>query len=85
MYPIPPSSETRFLTDAYIGRWLKASGAKREELVIATKVSGYSERNSWCRTPPETTRVTAAQIAQSVDASLARLGVSEIDLLQVHW
>lgn len=49
------------------------------------QVSGYSTNNSYIRSPPETTRVTAAQIRQSVDASLARLGTDHIDLLQIHW
>jgi hypothetical protein len=49
------------------------------------QVSGYSVQNSYVRDPPETTRVTPAQIAQSVDASLKRLGTDYIDLLQIHW
>lgn len=80
------AKETQGRTDRYIGSWLKTNGrVRREDVVIATKVSGYSVQNSYVRSPPETTRVTAAQIRQSVDASLARLGVDHVDLLQVHW
>ncbi len=48
-------------------------------------MSGYSERNTWVRDPPETTRVTRDQIVQSVERSLQRLQTDHIDLLQVHW
>jgi len=48
------------------------------------QVSGYSAQNAYIRSPPETTRVNAAQIQQSVDSSLKRLGVDHVDLLQIH-
>lgn len=85
MYPVPPAKETQGRTDRYIGSWLKKGHVKREDIVLATKVSGYSVQNSYVRDPPETTRVTPAQIQKSVDASLKRLGVDHIDLLQIHW
>ncbi|KIZ07436.1 Aldo/keto reductase family [Monoraphidium neglectum] len=85
MYPVPPAKETQGRTDLYIGSWLKTGRVKREDVVIATKVSGYSVQNSYVRSPPETTRVTKAQIKASVDASLQRLGVDHVDLLQIHW
>ncbi len=40
-----------------------------------SQVSGYSERTTWVRNPQRTTRVTADQIKESVDASLKRLQV----------
>ncbi|KAI8471365.1 MAG: oxidoreductase [Monoraphidium minutum] len=85
MYPVPPAKETQGRTDLYIGSWLKTGRVKREDIVLATKVSGYSVQNAYVRSPPETTRVTAAQVKASVDASLQRLGVDHVDLLQVHW
>ncbi|GBF92777.1 aldo keto reductase [Raphidocelis subcapitata] len=85
IYPVPPAKDTQGLTDRYIGSWLKKAPGAREKLVIATKVSGYSTTNSYVRSPPETTRVTARQIKASVDASLQRLGVDHVDLLQIHW
>lgn len=83
MYPVPTEASTQGLTDKFIGSWLK--GRKREEVVLASKVSGYSDRTTWVRDPPRTTRVDRQQIVESVDASLKRLGTSHIDLLQIHW
>ncbi|GLC48801.1 hypothetical protein PLESTB_000149900 [Pleodorina starrii] len=85
MYPVPIEETTQGRTDRYIGTWLKSSGRRREEVVLATKVSGYSERGTWVRNPPRTLRVTREQIVESVDASLKRLQVDHIDLLQIHW
>jgi len=83
MYPVPPAAETKGLTDTYIGTWMK--NRKRDDIILATKVSGQSERNTWVRDPPEVTRVTPKQIIQSVDSSLKRLQTDYIDLLQIHW
>lgn len=54
-------------------------------MVLRAQVSGYSERTTWVRSPPRTTRVSPDQIVESVDASLARLQTDHIDLLQIHW
>lgn len=83
MYPIPPNKETQGLTDKYIGTWLKKGLHKREDIVLATKVSGYSDQRSYIR--GDTLRVRPDQISASVDASLQRLGVDYVDLLQIHW
>ena len=84
IYPVPPAAETRFLTDKYIASWLKKRG-RRDDVLIFTKVAGYGERCAWVRDPPETTMLDRRQITMSVDASLKRLGVDQIDLLQAHW
>lgn len=83
MYPVPTEASTQGSTDRYIGTWLK--NQKRDSIVLATKVSGYSERTTWVRNPPRTTRVERDQIVESVDASLKRLQTDYIDLLQIHW
>eukprot|EP00200_Dunaliella_tertiolecta_P004745 CAMPEP_0202356994 /NCGR_PEP_ID=MMETSP1126-20121109/11211_1 /ASSEMBLY_ACC=CAM_ASM_000457 /TAXON_ID=3047 /ORGANISM="Dunaliella tertiolecta, Strain CCMP1320" /LENGTH=331 /DNA_ID=CAMNT_0048949811 /DNA_START=121 /DNA_END=1116 /DNA_ORIENTATION=+ len=83
MYPVPTEAETQGRTDRYIGSWMK--GRKREDIVLATKVSGYSTRTTWVRDPQRPVRVTPEQIQESVDRSLSRLGTDYIDLLQIHW
>jgi aryl-alcohol dehydrogenase-like predicted oxidoreductase len=58
-------------SEALIGRWLKRDPAKRDKVVIATKV-GYSAG------------LAADTIAPSCEASLRRLGVDTIDLYYQH-
>jgi aryl-alcohol dehydrogenase-like predicted oxidoreductase len=58
-------------SEALIGRWLKRDPAKRQRIVIATKV-GFMAGLA-----PET-------IAPSCDASLQRLGIEQIDLYYQH-
>jgi aryl-alcohol dehydrogenase-like predicted oxidoreductase len=70
MYPIPPKAETQGRTEQYIGSWLKCGVVKREDVVLATKVSGYG-RQPWMR--PERMgmpRVNAEHIEYAVDNSL---------------
>ena len=83
IYPVPVAEEKQGATDRAIGKWLKTNGKARDEVIIASKVAGYNERFTWMRDGP--TRLTREQIFASVDASLARLGVDHLDLLQMHW
>ena len=83
IYPVPVTSEKQGATDRAIAKWMKNNGRARDEVLIASKVAGYNERFTWLRGGP--TRVTREQILASVDASLARLGVEHLDLLQIHW
>jgi aryl-alcohol dehydrogenase-like predicted oxidoreductase len=81
LYPVPPKAETAGATDRYISSWLK--GRDRSKTVICTKVAGYGI--SYLREGGEKTNLTPTQIASSVEASLARLGVDHVDLIQIHW
>jgi aryl-alcohol dehydrogenase-like predicted oxidoreductase len=55
-------------SEEMIGRWLTGQSS-REGIIVATKVTG---------------RLTPANIFDSIDGSLRRLGVEAIDLLQAH-
>ena len=83
IYPVPVKGEHAGATDRAIAKWLKSNGRARDEVVLASKVAGFNERFTFLR--GEATRVSREQIIASVDASLARLGVDHLDLLQIHW
>lgn len=84
MYPVPTKAETQGATDRTVAEWLKRRG-KRDDVVLATKVAGRSERITWLRKHGEGTKVRRTDILESVDASLKRLGTDYVDLLQIHW
>jgi diketogulonate reductase-like aldo/keto reductase len=54
-----------------VGAGLKASGVAREEVFVTTKV-WYED-------------LASADLRRSAEASLKRLGLSEVDLLLIHW
>lgn len=85
MYPVPTKADTQGRTDKAVAKFLKTR--KREDVVLATKVSGRAKHITWlprseANTTPELSR---QQILDSVDASLERLETDYIDLLQLHW
>lgn len=84
MYPVPPKPETYGRTEEIIGNWLEQRG-KRQQLVLATKVTGRGEGNSGVGHIRGGPRLDRAQILQACDDSLARLKTDYIDLYQVHW
>jgi aryl-alcohol dehydrogenase-like predicted oxidoreductase len=80
MYPVNPiRAETVGLSEQIIGNWLAATG-RRDEVVIATKVSG--DNPGWVR---EGRGYDGAVIRETIDASLKRLQTDVIDLYQMHW
>jgi len=85
MYPVPTKAETQGATDEAVSMFLKS--LNRDDVVLATKVAGRSDRIDWLPRRSEKTKasVTREQILDSVDASLKRLGTDHIDLLQIHW
>jgi NDP-hexose C3-ketoreductase / dTDP-4-oxo-2-deoxy-alpha-D-pentos-2-ene 2,3-reductase len=65
------------VTEQIVGRWL-AQGARREKIVLATKVYGRMGGG------PNDARLSAYHIRRACDESLKRLGTDRIDLYQMH-
>jgi len=82
MYSVPASAATYGSTETIIGNWFAAQPARRQQVVLASKVAGPSRGMDWIR---DGLGMTAADIAASCDASLKRLQTDVIDLYQIHW
>ena len=84
MYPVPPREATYGLSETIVGRWLAERGC-RDDIILATKVTGNGSLNpgfEYIRGGP---RLSAQQIKQAVEDSLTRLQTDVIDLYQLHW
>lgn len=84
MYPVPPRPETYGKTEEIMGNWLAERGC-RDELIIATKVTGRSSHNSGMDHIRNGARLSKEHIFEAVEGSLKRLQTDYIDLYQVHW
>ena len=82
MYSVPARAATYGSTETIIGNWFAAQPARRQQVVLASKVAGPSRGMDWIRNG---LGMTAADIAASCDASLKRLQTDVIDLYQIHW
>jgi aryl-alcohol dehydrogenase-like predicted oxidoreductase len=65
-------------SETIIGAWLKSNPAKRDKVVIFTKV-GADLRE------PGKKGLSAAWIVEEVESSLKRLGIERIDVYFSHW
>jgi 1-deoxyxylulose-5-phosphate synthase len=65
-------------SEEFLGRALKDMAARRDEIVIATKVHGPMRRGA------NAAGLSRKAIFTEVDASLRRLGTDYIDLYQIH-
>ncbi|MFT7561940.1 MAG: aryl-alcohol dehydrogenase-like predicted oxidoreductase [Flavobacteriales bacterium] len=84
MYPVPPKPDTQGASEGILGDWLKARGS-RDDIVLASKVTGRGDRNRGLEHIRDSARLSAAHIQQAVEESLQRLKTDYIDLYQVHW
>ncbi|RXP49326.1 aldo/keto reductase [Lutibacter sp. HS1-25] len=80
MYSVPPSKETQGNSEKCIGSWLKHQ--KRENLVVASKVTGPSDFFSYVR---DNLGFSKPAILEALDKSLQRLQTDYIDVYQLHW
>ncbi|MHC0054415.1 aldo/keto reductase [Actibacterium sp. D379-3] len=80
MYPVNPvSAETVGRTEEIIGEWFARTG-RRDDLVLATKISGPN--GGFVR---DGAGITPETVRAAVDSSLTRLKTDVIDLYQLHW
>lgn len=84
MYPVPPRPETVHATETILGNWLEARGC-RDDIVLATKVTGRSDRNSGVGHIRDGARLNREHIRTAIEGSLKRLKTDYLDLYQVHW
>ena len=80
MYSIPGKKETQGSTERFIGSWLKDQ--KREDLIIATKITGPMEYFNYIR---NNLGYSKKVIHDAIERSLKRLQTNYIDLYQLHW
>ncbi|MFF8785083.1 aldo/keto reductase [Streptomyces sp. NPDC015125] len=66
------------ITEQIIGNWLTEDPARRDQIVLATKVYGMMGLK------PNSGRLSAFHIRKACEDSLRRLRTDHIDLLQVH-
>ncbi|MCY4162095.1 MAG: aldo/keto reductase [Flavobacteriaceae bacterium] len=81
LYPIPPNAKTYGDTERMIGNWFQKTG-KRNEIVLATKVSGPAAFVAHIR---DNLGFSDEAIDQALENSLQRLQTDYIDLYQLHW
>lgn len=80
MYSIPGRKETQGSTERYIGSWLKDQ--KREDLVVATKITGPMPYFNYLR---DNLGFSREVIHSALEQSLKRLQTDYIDVYQLHW
>ncbi len=81
MYSVPSKAATQGSTEKIIGTWLNKRN-KRDDIIIASKVSGPSAGLPHIGTGP---KFNKENITNSLNNSLKRLQADYIDLYQLHW
>lgn len=80
IYPTTPQSRgTVGRSEEILGTWFASRGARRDEVVLATKVGGPGNDHL------DGARFGGGAVAAACDRALARLRTDRIDLFQLHW
>lgn len=81
MYPTTPlSKETQGDTERVIGEWVSRNKSRRDQIVLATKVSGSGYKNVRNGAP-----ISAETIEEALHSSLRSMQTDYVDLYQLHW
>ena len=83
MYAVPSDEKVQGKTESFIGNWL-ANKKNREDVILATKVVGYSDF-ARLRDGPSETRLNREQMTYALENSLKRLKTDYIDVYYMHW
>lgn len=82
MYAVPPTARSYGTTETIIGEWFRAHPGKRQQIVLASKITGRSEGMPYIRGNP---RLSRPHIEEAIHGSLRRLQTDYLDLYQLHW
>ncbi|MEQ8824370.1 MAG: aldo/keto reductase [Filomicrobium sp.] len=80
MYPIGAGNDLSGRTEEIIGTWFQANPGRRQDVVLASKITGIGNK-----TVRDGRGINGAEIKLAVEGSLKRLQTDYIDLYQFHW
>jgi aryl-alcohol dehydrogenase-like predicted oxidoreductase len=82
LYSVPAHKDTNGSTERIIGTWFKKTG-KRKDIVLATKIAGYSPGLPFIRN--HQLDFTPKNIHAALEGSFQRLQTDYADIYQLHW
>lgn len=80
MYPIMSDAGLAGRTEEIIGTWMKKNPGRRQDVVLATKITGLGNQSV-----RDGRGITGQEIKLAIEGSLKRLQTDYVDLYQYHW